>query len=110
MRIINLTPHQVTVRTESGDRVFEPSGQVARVAVTSVQTDEIDGIPVFEQTFGDIEGLPDPEEGTIYLVSMMVRQAAQEQGRTDVVSPDTSPQGAIRNEQGQIVAVRGFVR
>lgn len=110
MNIVNLTPHQVTVRTESGDRVFEPSGQVARVAVTSVQTDEIDGIPVVSQTYGQIEGLPEPQEGTIFIVSMVVRQAAQEKGRTDVVSPDTSPQGAIRNEQGQIVAVRGFVR
>lgn len=110
MRIINLTPHQVTVRTESGDRVFEPSGQVARVTVSSVQIDEIDGIPIFSQTFGEIEGLPEPQEGTIYIVSLVVRQAAQAQGRTDVVSPDTSPQGAIRNEQGQIVAVRGFVR
>ena len=80
--IINLTPHAVTVRSQAGDRTFPPSGQVARVATQSVLVDEIDGIPVFEQTFGDIEGLPDPEEGTISIVSMMVRQAAQEQGRT----------------------------
>lgn len=110
MRIVNLTPHQVTVRTESGDRVFEPSGQVARVTVSSVQTDEIDGIPVVSQTYGEIEGLPDPQPGVVYIVSMVVRQAAQAQGRTDVVSPDTSPQGAIRDEQGRIIAVRGFVR
>jgi len=108
--IVNLTPHTVTVRLESGDRVFEPSGQVARVTVSSVQTDEIDGIPVVVQSFGQIEGLPEPQEGTIFIVSAVVRQAAQAQGRTDVVSPDTSPQSAIRNEQGQIVAVRGFVR
>jgi len=110
MRLVNLTPHAVTVRLESGDRVFEPSGQVARVAVSSTKTDEIDGIPVVSQTYGQIEGLPEPQEGTIFIVSMVVRQAAQAQGRMDVVSPDTSPQGAIRDEAGRIVAVRGFVR
>jgi len=62
------------------------------------------------QTYGEIEGLPDPQPGVVYIVSMVVRQAAQAQGRTDVVSPDTSPQGAIRDEQGRIIAVRGFVR
>ena len=108
--IVNLTPHAVTVRTEAGDRTFAPSGQVARVTTQSVQVDDIDGIPVYEQTFGDIEGLPDPEPGTIFIVSMVVRQAAQKLGRTDVVSPDTSPSGAIRDEQGRIIAVRGFVR
>ena len=110
MKFVNLTPHAVTVRLGSGDRVFEPSGQVARVAVSSVQTEDIDGIPIFSQTFGEIEGLPDPQEGTIYIVSLVVRQAAQKLGRTDVVSPDTSPQGAIRDDQGRIIAVRGFVR
>lgn len=110
MKVVNLTPHTVTVRNEAGDRLFAPSGQVARVATHSAKVVEFDGIPVYEQTFGDIEGLPDPEEGTIFIVSMVVREAAKKIGRDDVVSPDTSPQGAIRDEQGRIIAVRGFVR
>jgi len=110
MKIINLTPHAVVVRMEDGDRVFEPSGTVARVAVTSTPVGEVDGIPVVAQTYGEIEDLPDPQPGVVYIVSMVVRQAAKEAGRTDVVSPDTSPAGAIRDEQGRIVAVRGFVR
>lgn len=110
MKIVNLTPHAITVRTVSGDRVFEPSGTIARVTTTAAPAGEVDGIPVVNQTFGEIEGLPVPEPNTVFIVSSIVLAAAKEKGRTDVISPDTSPQGAIRNEQGQIVAVRGFVR
>jgi len=110
MRIINLTPHAITVRLESGDRVFEPSGQVARVAVTATPVGEVDGIPVVAQAYGEIEDLPAPEPDTLYLVSAIVLAAAKEAGRRDVIAPDTSPQGAIRDEAGRIVAVRRFVR
>ena len=37
--------------------------------------------------YGKIENLPEPEEGTIYIVSAMVLAAAKEKGRTDVVHP-----------------------
>lgn len=110
MKIINLTPHAITVRLESGDRVFEPSGQVARVATTATPAGEVDGIPVVNQTFGEIEGLPVPEPNTVFIVSSIVLAAAKEAGRTDVIAPDTSPQGVIRDEQGRIVAVKRFVR
>lgn len=108
--IINLTPHDITVRLEDGtEKTFPASGKIARVSTTSKVVGEADGIPIAAQSFEDIEGLPKPQEGTIYLVSMVVRQAAQAEGRTDVISPDTSPEGAIRDDKGRIVAVRRFV-
>src|SRR5690606_21718414 len=110
MKIINLTPHAITVRTDSGDRVFEPSGAIARVTTTATPAGEVDGIPVVNQTFGEIEGLPVPEPNTVFIVSAIVLAAAKEAGRTDCIAPDTSPQGAIRDEAGRIVAVRRFVR
>lgn len=110
MKIVNLTPHAITVRLESGDRVFEPSGTEARVATTATPAGEVDGIPVVAQTYGEIEDLPAPEPDTLYLVSAIVLAAAKEAGRTDCIAPDTSPQGAIRDEAGRIVAVRRFVR
>jgi hypothetical protein len=61
------------------------------------------GIPIVRQHFGQIENLPEPTDGVIYITSSLVAQAAQ---RVDVVSPDTGPT-AIR-ENGQIVAVRGL--
>lgn len=59
--------------------------------------------------YGEIENLPEPEEGTIYIVSAMVLAAAKEKGRTDVVAPATGHPDSIR-EDGFIVSVPGFVR
>ena len=88
---------------------------VARVA--TVQTDAgaliFDGhtFPVVHNTYGEVEGLPDPEPGTIYLVSALVLSALEAQGiyRDDVFAPDTSPKGAIRGPDGQIKGVRQLV-
>ncbi|GGA59875.1 hypothetical protein GCM10007416_35900 [Kroppenstedtia guangzhouensis] len=111
MKIINLTPHDVVVRLENGEeKTFPASGEVARVKTVSEDAGEVAGVPVVSQEYDEIQGLPEPEEGTLFLVSLVVRQAAVERGRTDIISPDTSPQGAIRDEQGRIVAVRRFVR
>ena len=59
--------------------------------------------------YGEIENLPEPEEGTIYIVSAMVLAAAKEKGRTDVVAPATGHPDCIRKD-GFIVSVPGFVR
>jgi len=58
--------------------------------------------------FGDIVDLPAPQNDTVYVVSAIVLSAAKEQGRTDVVAPDTS--NAVRNDAGHIVSVPGFVK
>ena len=101
---INLTPHEIRVRLTNGEEFkFAPSGQAARVSVTSEKVAEPEGIPVLRQVFGAVQGLPEPEEGVIYITSTLVAQVAK---RVDVVSPDTGPT-AIR-EAGQVVAVRGL--
>lgn len=110
MKIINLTPHDVVVRLEDGsERVFPATGETARVKTISKDAGEMMGVPTVTQSYDVIEGLPEPKKGVLYLVSMVVRQAAQAEGRTDVISPDTSPEGAIRDDKGRIVAVRRFV-
>lgn len=110
MKIINLTPHQVSVLVGEEMKTFEPSGMIARVSTNCKVVGYVDGIEIVAQTYGDIQGLPEPQEGTLYLVSLLVRQAAQAQGRTDVISPDTSPESAIRDVEGRIVGVRRFAR
>jgi hypothetical protein len=64
------------------------------------------GVRLVRQTTGQVSGLPEAQPDTIYIVSGMVL-AAMNGSRPDVVAPDTGPD-AIR-ENGQIVAVRGFV-
>ena len=106
MKFINLTPHSIVVRLDDSERRFSPSGVVARVSSELMPRGETDGIPVSVPVWGPVENLPDPAESRIYIVSSLVLSHLT--GRTDVVSPDTSPNGAIRDEQGRIVAVKGF--
>jgi len=104
-KIVNLTPHDIVI---TDGPTFPPSGTVARVSVQQVDDGDINGIPVKTQTFGDIVDLPAPQKDTIFIVSAMVLNAAKAQGRTDVVAPDTA--NAVRNDDGHIVSVPGFIR
>lgn len=109
-KLVNLTPHDLVVVLENGDKItiIPASGTVARVQAEQVLNGDINGIPVFEQTFGDIVGLPAPEAGTYYIVSALVLSAAKAAGRTDCLAPNTSK--AIRDEAGHIIGVPGFVK
>lgn len=80
-----------------------PSGTVARVKVSQSPAGQADGIPLAQTTYGALEGLPEPEDGTLFVVSALVRAAAG--GRSDVASPDTGPD-ALRTPEGQVRAVR----
>lgn len=104
IRIVNLTPHSITFIGEVGNLVIEPSGVVARVSTETVTIGEINGIPVTETKFGQIEGLPAPCEGTVFLVSSLVAQRCKE--RLDVFIPNES----VRDSEGKIVGCKSFGR
>ncbi len=111
-RIINLTPHDLNIFDESGQQILATipaSGQVARVQTKQTVIDHItvDGISisVVKTEFGYVEGLPEPQEDIVYIVSSLVAQAVN---RPDVLAPDTGPQSAVRDEEGRIVGVRRF--
>ena len=98
--MLNLTPHAITIRMADGtDRVFPPSGQIARVNTIEEVVGEYDDIPVISRRFGDVTGLP--EEGVPCIVSMVVASAVP--GRKGVYAPDTGAT-AIRKD-GMVVAV-----
>lgn len=128
MRVINLTPHAITILTlgrqaalcpNTGLEIFEdvetstsyPSEGVARVAVERraafPRALEGSGLRVTSQTFGTVEGLPAPMAGVVYVVSAMVLTALAG-SRPDIFAPDTGPD-CVR-ENGQVVAVRGLVQ
>lgn len=111
MEIVNLTPHTLSfmVKTSDGSEltlVIPPSGTIARCAVVREQvgTVIVDGvsIPINHTRFGVVEGLPDPEPDTVYVVSALVAQAVSE--RKDVYIVDD----AVRDEQGRIVGARAL--
>lgn len=106
-KVVNLTPHEVVVVLENGEKVtFPPSGVVARVATNEEQLRTVYRVPVVKREWGQLENVPEPEEGVFYLVSSVVFEAAQ--GRKDLLVPDTG-KTAVRDEKGQVVAVRRFV-
>lgn len=109
MKIINLTPHAINIMPEGANGpviTIPPSGQVARCATHRVQVDTVavDGvpIPVNKTKFGEVEGLPDPQPNTIFIVSAVVAQAVPH--RPDVFIVDD----AIRDEQGRIIGARAL--
>jgi hypothetical protein len=128
-RLVNLTPHTIDIWIEAdeshklttgrkwwGIRI-PPSGQVARVRFLPG-----DDLPVFRvidppgilrripvraaPILSGVENLPPPEDGTFYIVSQTVALTVR---RPDVFYPDTG-EDAIRDEKGNIVAVRRLIR
>jgi hypothetical protein len=104
--MINCTPHSIIIKVGEKELVFPPSGIIPRVATIEVPAEGIDGIPCVTQRLGEVQGLPDPEPGTFFLVSSLVFQASE---REDLVAPDTG-KTCIRDEQGRIVAVTRLIR
>jgi len=98
---INLNKHEIVV----GDVAFPPSGLVCTVACKQVQTKQVGGIPVMGNEYGNVENLPNPQEGVVFIVNAMV--LGRLVGRPDCVGPDTGP-SAIR-EGGQVKKVVRFV-
>lgn len=130
--VVNLTPHTINFilpynyevgRDEMGipeystyDKTFSvsPSGMVARCKterqiIDSIQTEEIDDgweitIPITSTKFGEVEGLPQPQERTIYIVSSLVAQACKD--REDIFIPDD----VVRDDEGKIIGCRSLGR
>lgn len=59
-------------------------------------------IPVTGTTYGDVQGLPDQEEGTIYIVSSIVAKRVPD--RLDVFIPNES----VRDSEGNIVGCKSL--
>lgn len=104
---INLTPHTINIFDSEGNHVLDipTSGMVARCAQHEQAICEIDGVPVTRQYFGEVQGLPEPEEGTFLIVSRMVAEAVG-LSRTDLLVPGP----LVRNEAGQPIGCRGLSR
>jgi len=111
MRLINLTPHPLTIYGPNGVDVIPASGSLARVRSTSEVIGEVADIPVIRPTFAEVDGLPDPQPNTFYLVSSVVLTALRSHGihRGDVIAPATGPNdGCIRNAQGHVQGITRF--
>jgi len=132
MTIINLTSHEVTLFDPEGKKILAripPSGKEARVKVKQEIVSYIplpspdmacygpgedateatfrDRIPVVRSHFGEVYGLPEPQEGVVYIVSYPVLQAMAGK-RNDLVAPDTTPNGVVKDPEGWVIGVKRF--
>lgn len=131
MAFINTTPHDIVVYVGGYARTFPKASpeHIARVATKYTEMYSVEGIPVVVREFGDIENLPKIEDTYDYdydsqgnpwigsgrpgfiLVSSIVLEAAKQTGHPllpYLLAPDTGPT-AVRNENGQVIAVTRFV-
>lgn len=101
-KIINCTPHDVCLIKKDGTvDVFKTSGIVPRLNTKIITTsDEI----FVKKVVGDVEGLPEPQNDILYIVSAMVFDNSN---RSDLIAPNTN--NAVRNELGHIVGVPNFI-
>lgn len=110
-KIINLTPHPITL---TGLGEIKPSGKPARleeitetIGSLTIQATENPNvkttvvIPLIQKKMGRITDLPEPQDGTVFVVSLPVAQAAH---RADVLAIGES----IRDEKGNVVGAKSL--
>src|SRR5690606_16307745 len=105
MRIINLTPHPVTLVTTGGDEVVVPPEEApVRIPATTNPAGEINGIPLVTEQLGDANSvLPAPQPGVVYVVARPVAERATH--RTDLVVPTN-----VERSNGRPVRARALAR
>lgn len=106
----NYTPHACHIYDNAGKEIigtYESEGN-ARVTTKNIQVGTVgpDNAPLFKSEYGEIDGLPEPEENVLYIVSFIVKNACPE--RNDLISPASDPQNSVRDEAGRILGTKGF--
>ena len=108
MPVVNLTPHMVTVVDERS-RVIQSwprADSPARVSAVRVRIDRAAGVPEGVPLLAEQRGradLPEPREGTWFIVSSVVGSAHPE--RRDLLVPSD----LVRDGKGTVTACRSFV-
>lgn len=104
--LINLTPHDVRLFVDGVCRHVWPASMTpARAVFVHQNTELMPGIPVNRLVFKGVKGLPAEKDGTYYIVSSLVLDAAID--RYDLLVPDTHATSLVRDRFG-IVGVRRF--
>lgn len=108
MKVINLTPHAVTLVAQDGtpSLVIPASGQIARVSCETVVAGHIEvegvSIPITHNVYGEVQNLPPQTPGTIYVVSSLVANCVPY--RADVLIPNES----VRDSGGFIIGCKSL--
>lgn len=98
--IVNLTPHEIVLRG-----ITLTSAGVARCETSALKVDEVNGIAINRRIFGQVSGLPEPQDDVFYIVSAIVAQAVRGLRNDCLVVDET-----IRDEAGRIVGCKSLAR
>lgn len=121
MIIKNYTPHEITLfslcdmvydsRTHgykllnnSKPRCSYPSLGCARCEQSEHVHSMLDDVVILHTTYGELQGLPDPEEGVLYVVSQLAHQSARHVGRVDTITVARP----IRDDNGRVIGCGAF--
>ena len=103
MKILNFTPHAVTIKTASSTTTYNSVG-VARADTRAEVVGYIDDLPIVKKTFGNVYGLPESvPNDTILIVSSLTAQAAKA-GNHPLTDRLYIVNDTVRDENGRIVA------
>ena len=115
-KLINLMPHMFTLLTPIGvekvkgvltcaaptvTRTIPSSGVARATQAPSVVGEPVDGVPTtLPGSFGPVEGLPDPDGETSYIVSFITVGAARASGRavSDLLTPGDLVRDAVTGQ------------
>lgn len=125
MSLVNLTPHPIHVYADADPQhhddatatvlfTVQPIGKPARVAMIDLgragtaYDDYASGYSTWIEwiEFGQVHDLPQREQGTTFIVSLVVALATARGSRDDLVFPT----GEVRNPAGTVIGCRGFGR
>jgi len=120
--LINLTPHAINFLdgrvipsevpgTTTEERIANAPRLVAKDPTSTEEDLVLDGTTVHvwhDPNPTEIVGLPAPQEGVIYIVSMPVATAAAALGRTDVYSPASRKPGATKDGTMKVPGLVNF--
>lgn len=121
VKVVNLTPHDVTFYSQDGTRVIGniPTGrQVTRVEhrasiVLPADLELEDGtviedIPLFYQGQEVTTDLPDPVPGLYYIVSSMVKDACPHRSDLFAVNTTNNMLGSVKTPEGHVIGTRSL--
>lgn len=103
-KIINLTPHKVTIVNNDNTikAEFESQG-IARCYQQTTIVGNINGINITSTVFGDVTDLPDEKPNTFFIVSRLVLNACKDT-RSDLLVPNE----LIRDANGNIIGCKSL--
>ena len=103
-KIINLTPHKVTIVNDDNTIKAEFESQcVARCSQQITLVGNVNGINITSTVFGDVTDLPNEKPNTFFIVSILVLNACKGT-RSDLLVPNE----LIRDDNGNIIGCKSF--